>query len=95
MERPTRPGDHHDDATSSPPSPEHAAPDTPADEEPGVIAEASAGYAPADMIAVARDTIEQLQSHLVYVYERFPTRRLKQGILITRHLLRGVRGRSR
>jgi len=91
MEQPTQPGDHHDDVTPSPIPPEHTTPDEPASEEPGAIAESSAAYTPTDTITTARNTIEQLQSHLVYVYERFPTRRLKQGILITRHLLRGPR----
>ncbi|HMO59742.1 MAG TPA: hypothetical protein PKA05_16985 [Roseiflexaceae bacterium] len=56
--------------------------------EPGVV---SAG-AGSEQILVDRATIEQLQNHLMYVYDRFPTRRLKQGLQITRHLLRN-RGR--
>jgi len=42
-----------------------------------------------ECISVDRASLEQLQDHLMYVYDRFPTRRLKAGIQITRHLLRG------
>ncbi len=40
-----------------------------------------------ELLTVERSTLQNLYEHLNYVYDRFPTRRLRQSILITRHML--------
>ncbi|GIW00337.1 MULTISPECIES: hypothetical protein [Roseiflexus] len=49
----------------------------------------SAGIPPAadDKILVSRQHLEQLQRHVRLGYERFPTRHLRQSLLIIEHML--------
>ncbi len=44
----------------------------------------------AGQITVSREALAQLLLHLSEAYERFPTRKLRQALLLTEHML-GIR----
>ncbi len=46
-------------------------------------------YHSSNFVVMERNTLERVHAHLDYVYERHPIRRLRQSLMIVRHLLGG------